>query len=185
MTAIIRYYLSRTRDTVHQYQQVNINSLVQETVSLLTPVFQHNHVSVQTYLAEELPLVKGESPSLQRVLINVLNNAVDAIDGEGNISVSTRLTVAGATAQPGVIIEVSDTGKGISPELLPQIFDLFMTTKASGKGTGLGLAISQEIIKSHGGSISVTSQPGAGTCVQVVLPAAEEHHAATQLGSEI
>lgn len=185
MTDIIRYYLSRTRDTVHQYQRLNINSLVQETVSLLKPVFQHNHVSVQTHLAAALPILKGESPSLQRVLINVLNNAVDAIEGEGNISVSTRLIAASATAQPKVIIEVSDTGKGISPELLPQIFDLFMTTKASGEGTGLGLAISQEIIKSHGGTISVTSQLGAGTCVQVVLPAAEEQNAATQLGSGI
>ena len=63
-------------------------------------------------------------------------------------------------------MEIRDTGAGIPPELLPKIFELFVTTKASGKGTGLGLALSQEIVKAHGGVIDIRSQVGAGTCVR-------------------
>ena len=69
------------------------------------------------------------------------------------------------------MIEVADNGCGIPPEILPKIFDLFVTTKAPGKGTGLGLAICQEIAKAHGGALEVTSQVGEGTCARIVLPA--------------
>jgi signal transduction histidine kinase len=71
---------------------------------------------------------------------------------------------------PLVTIEITDNGAGIPPEILPKIFDLFVTTKPPGKGTGLGLAICQEIIKAHGGTIKISSQAGQGTTVQIFLP---------------
>jgi signal transduction histidine kinase len=67
-------------------------------------------------------------------------------------------------------VEVIDTGSGIPPELLPRIFELFVTTKPAGKGTGLGLAVCQEIVQAHGGEIHLTNSVGQGTCVQLVLP---------------
>ncbi len=69
-----------------------------------------------------------------------------------------------------MIIEISDTGAGISPDLLPKVFDFFMTTKNSGSGTGLGLAVCQEIIKEHGGKITISSQIDKGTTVRIFLP---------------
>ena len=68
------------------------------------------------------------------------------------------------------MIEIADSGQGISPETLPKVFDLFVTTKEAGKGTGLGLAVCREIVKSHGGAIEITSQLAEGTCVRVFLP---------------
>jgi two-component system NtrC family sensor kinase len=68
------------------------------------------------------------------------------------------------------VIEIIDTGAGIAPELLPKIYDLFVTTKPSGKGTGLGLVVSQEIVKAHGGMIHIRSQLGQGTTVRIYLP---------------
>jgi signal transduction histidine kinase len=107
-------------------------------------------------------------------LINLLNNAVDAIDEGGTVTVAARVSAPPEAPRPGVVIEITDSGCGIPPELLPSIFDLFVTTKALGKGTGLGLMVCQEIIKSHGGTIDIDSQIGQGTCVRIFLPTAEE-----------
>jgi signal transduction histidine kinase len=106
-------------------------------------------------------------------LINVLNNAVDALEQEGRIAVVTRISEAPERQQPGIVIEITDTGAGIPPELLPKVFDLFMTTKTHDRGTGLGLAVSQEIVKEHGGKIEVSSQVQEGTSVKIFLPTGE------------
>jgi signal transduction histidine kinase len=93
--------------------------------------------------------------------------------GGGRVSVVTRGSTAAEEVHPGVIVEVQDTGAGIPPELLPRIFELFVTTKGPGKGTGLGLAVCQEIVRGHGGRIEVSSRVGEGTCVQILLPTEE------------
>jgi signal transduction histidine kinase len=174
MIGIIQHYLSRSRGSLPRHRQVNINELVRETLALLTSVFQQHQVQVATALAESLPLLSGDGASLQRVLINLLNNAVDAIDEGGTVTVAARVSAPPEAPRPGVAIEITDTGRGIPPELLPSIFDLFVTTKAPGKGTGLGLMVCQEIIKSHGGTIDIDSQIGQGTCVRIFLPTADE-----------
>jgi signal transduction histidine kinase len=100
----------------------------------------------------------------------LINNAVDAMENGGALAITTQAVGPPNTAQRGVIVEVSDTGIGIPPEMLPRIFDLFVTTKTTGKGTGLGLAVCQEIIKVHGGTIDISSRVGQGTCVRIFLP---------------
>lgn len=180
MAAIIQYYLSHTRDAAPCYQPVNVNILLQGTLRLLAPVFQQHQIQVQTVLAEPLPPIHGDGPSLQRVLFNLLNNALDAIDHDGTITITTRVSSPTDAARSGVIVEVMDTGAGIPPEVLPQVFELFVTTKTPGKGTGLGLAICQEIIKSHGGSLNITSEVGKGTQVWVFLPRTTQSDAVTQ-----
>ena len=128
-------------------------------------------------LAHSLPQICGDEVSLQRVLINLLDNAVDACENGGLLNISTASSPMTAGKEAGVSIEVADNGVGIPAELLPKIFDLFVTTKPPGEGTGLGLVICQEIIKAHGGTINMKSQPGEGTMVGIYLPASIEPQA--------
>jgi len=114
---------------------------------------------------------------LQQVLLNLLTNALDAIESGGEIRIYAhhrREVIEPAFKQEWLDVFVSDTGSGISPENLPRVFDPFFTTKEVGKGTGLGLAISQSLVEQHKGSIEVRSEGiGKGTVVIVSLPLAE------------
>lgn len=172
MADIIRHYLSRTRDVERRYHPIDVNHVVQETLALLKPIFQEHKITVSTILSDTLPALNGDGASLERVFINILKNAVDAMVSGGTITITTQVTALN-TSQRGVTITITDTGVGIPPELLPRIFDLFVTTKEPDKGTGLGLALCQEIIKALGGSISLTSEVGKGTCVTISLPTLE------------
>jgi signal transduction histidine kinase len=128
---------------------------------------------------------------MKQVMVNLLNNAVQAMAGneaEGRparLTITTRLVApaakekggsprgidaAGKSAEPMVLCKISDTGKGIRPEHLDKIFDPFFTTKEVGQGTGLGLSISFGIIEKHGGTIQVESTPGKGTTFTLTLP---------------
>jgi signal transduction histidine kinase len=169
MEGIIQHYLSQTRGSPHK-RQINIKELVGETLLLLNPIFQQNGVEVTTELAEPLPMLWGDDASVQRVLINLLDNAINASKEGGRLKITARASTACEAKRPGVYVEITDNGAGISAELLPKIFDLFVTTKPPGKGTGLGLVICQEIIKAHGGTIKISSQVGQGTTVQIFLP---------------
>jgi signal transduction histidine kinase len=173
MVEIINQYLSRTRTSFQEGRQVDVNGLVRETLDLLRPIFQQRHVQATAVLADSLPPIRGDAASLQRVLINLFDNAADAMDKEGEITVTTRVSQSTGPTKAGILICITDTGIGIPPELLPKIFEFFVTTKAPGQGTGMGLAVCQEIVKGHGGKIDITSQVGKGTAVQVFLPADE------------
>jgi signal transduction histidine kinase len=170
MAGIVQYYLDRTRGSTSKRSQVNLNDLVRETLLLLKPVFAEKSVRVVSQLAESLPALHAHGGSLQRVLINLLNNAVDSLAEERQITIATYPARATEQQRSGIIIEISDTGAGISPELLPKVFDFFMTTKNSGSGTGLGLAVCREIVKEHGGRIAINSQIDKGTTVTIFLP---------------
>jgi signal transduction histidine kinase len=170
MGEIIQSYLSYTRGSPSR-EKININELIRDTLLLLQPVFKQRNVRVTTQLAEPLAVIYGDGNSIQRVLINLMDNAVDACDAGGSVNIVTLDHPGTSHKEQGVTIELADTGAGISPEILPKVFDLFVTTKAPGKGTGLGLVICQEIVKAHGGSISIASQLGKGTTVAVFLPA--------------
>jgi PAS domain S-box-containing protein len=171
MVNIVQYYLSRTRGAKPARSQVNVNELVLETLALLKPVFEQHKLQVRTILAESLPPLSAHRASLQRVLINLLNNAIDALKEGGTVTIATSVGAGSLkTSKKGVVVEITDTGAGIPAETLPKVFDLFLTTKELGKGTGFGLAVCQEIVKSHGGAIEITSKLGEGTCVRVFLP---------------
>ena len=103
---------------------------------------------------------------LRQALDNLVRNAIDATPAGGRVDVSVR--AAGA----GCVIEVSDTGRGIEPDHLPKVFDLYFTTKPD--GTGVGLAVTQQIVSAHGGTIEVDSRPGAGAAFTLRLPGASE-----------
>jgi len=169
MGEIIERYLMHTRGSPSR-NKVNINDLIRDTLTLLQPIFQQRGVAVTSMLAETIPIVHGDGNSIQRVLINLLDNAIDACSKNGAVKIGTMECPVSASRAAGVTIEISDNGSGIPFEMLPKIFDLFVTTKPPGKGTGLGLVICQEIIKAHGGVINIASQVGQGTVVSIYLP---------------
>jgi signal transduction histidine kinase len=124
-----------------------------------------------TETADETPVVvRGDAIMLRQVVINLINNAVDALDGPGSVVVRTRTErngIEGARAR----VTVSDTGRGVRGEHLPHIFEPFFTTKELGQGVGLGLAICQSFIEQHGGTIRAESAGiGRGTTVEFELP---------------
>jgi signal transduction histidine kinase len=112
-----------------------------------------------------IPAAECLAGQLNQVIVNLVANAADAVGDEGTIQIRTK-----RLGDDHVVIEVEDDGNGIDPEHLDRIFDPFFTTKEVGKGTGLGLSMSYEIITRHGGTISVRSQPGEGTCFHIELP---------------
>jgi two-component system cell cycle sensor histidine kinase/response regulator CckA len=118
----------------------------------------------------DVPPVRGAPQELKQVFLNLVINASQASDGSAG-GQEIRLTTSAVGDR--VVVEVYDQGCGIPAELLDRVFDPFFTTKAVGDGTGLGLSISYQIVRSHGGDLSVESAPGEGTCFRVELPAAE------------
>jgi signal transduction histidine kinase len=108
---------------------------------------------------------------LQQLFLNLLTNALDAVEGGGQVGIAVRCEPDGADGTGWVEVLVQDTGIGIPPETLRRVFDPFFTTEEVGKGTGLGLAISQSIVEQHGGTIELTSPGrGRGATVRVRLP---------------
>ncbi len=146
-------------------QEVNVNKLVQDMAKLVERDAEKLGISVQKDLAPDLPPILSDGPCLRQVVLNLLNNARQAIGKGGSITLATR-----ASEEGEIEICVSDTGCGIPKEHLGKIFDPFFTTKPHGKGTGLGLSICHGIVDRLGGRISVSSEVGKGSTFVVRLP---------------
>ncbi len=125
-------------------------------------------VRIDGRLAEALPACAVSRDELKQVVINLLKNALQAIDGPGRILVTTRFAAAG----PGSCLPFPIRGCGIPKETIPRIFDPFFTTKANGEGTGLGLSVVYGIVTKHNGTIDVRSREGGGTRMALLLPLA-------------
>jgi signal transduction histidine kinase len=124
-------------------------------------------VDIEVEVADDAPMIEGHYDALSRAVSNVVINAVDACEGQGQVVLSVkRANLEGRNAAE---VTVSDTGRGIEPEKLPHVFEPYMTTKPG--GTGLGLAIVRQTILAHDGRVEASSVPGAGTLIRMVLPA--------------
>ena len=157
--------LAFARKSVLQPQAVDIGALMRETVELLAPSIPAP-IKVVTEIHHSLERVLGDPTQLQQVLINLCVNARDAMPAGGVLTL---------TAQPqtnAIAIEVTDTGTGMTDDVLQHLFEPFFTTKGPGKGTGLGLSVVFGIVRSHGGQINVQSQAGRGTSFHIRLPSA-------------
>jgi two-component system NtrC family sensor kinase len=163
---IIRGLLDFSRQRKPDKTLCNINNLVLESLSFFENQALMHNITVVTNLANDLPSIVLDPSQVQRVFINMIANAAEAMNGSGQLSVSTKRDVEKGCVET----TFTDTGSGISEENLEKIFDPFFTTKETGHGVGLGLAISYGIIKEHGGSISVDSQVGLGTTFTIRLP---------------
>ncbi|NLZ18515.1 MAG: hypothetical protein GX087_12450 [Desulfobulbaceae bacterium] len=156
--------LDLTRPSQLQLEPVDMAALLRQSLSLMQAELDAHGIVVQLDCDQPLPLIQGDSDRLRQVLMNVLLNAQQAMDEGGELAVRTSTTAD----QRWLNIQVADTGRGIAPELLPQVFYPYFTTRES--GTGIGLAISQKIIMEHKGSIDIQSEPGQGTVVRLRLP---------------
>lgn len=153
--------------------QFNVNDGLNSTLTIARNTVKRRKIVTQL---DNVPLITCSPAQINQVFLNLINNACQATNGEnGTITLHTAPTLS------GVMIEISDNGKGIPPDVLPKIFDPFFTTKKVGEGTGLGLSIVQRIIKEHGGEIKVTSTVGVGTCFSIFLPRKHEPKVDKQL----
>lgn len=163
---IIRGLLDFSRQRKPEKALTNINEVLHECVSLVEHQALFHNIFVIKYFQEDLPMAIIDHAQIERVFINMIVNAAEAMEGSGHLTISTRYN----PEKEFIEIAFSDTGPGISEENLKKIFDPFFTTKDIGHGTGLGLAISYGIVKGHRGSISVDSEVGRGTTFIVGLP---------------
>jgi len=162
---ITQKLLSFARKTEPMAENVQLNELVEEVVALSQQRARYSNVKLVSDLAEDLPTVDVSPSEIQQVLLNLINNSLDALDTKGGkVRIATR--VKGNQA----VIDVEDDGPGIPKANLSRIFDPFFTTKPVGKGTGLGLSICYGIVKKIGGEITVNSAPGIGTAFHVHIP---------------
>ena len=145
-----------------QAEAVNLNQCIDDTLNIVRNELSYKAEVVKTY--DELPEIRCVQNQIKQVLMNLLVNAAQAIEDRGEIEITTQNSNGWAE------VTISDTGDGIDPDNLENIFRPFFTTKVIGKGTGLGLHLSDKIIREHGGTISVSSRPGAGSSFTVRIP---------------
>jgi two-component system, NtrC family, sensor kinase len=162
---IVQGLLSFARQSGRSRGPVDFNQIVDDTLLLVGTQTSKTSLTVARRLAPGLPLIEGDATALQQVLMNLVLNAREAMGGRGEILVETDL-ISGPPAH--VRLTVRDTGPGIPAEVLPRIFDPFFTTKPG--GTGLGLSISYGIVREHGGTVDVHSEPGRGTTFVLSFP---------------
>jgi two-component system NtrC family sensor kinase len=151
---------------------IDLGSFIPDIISMVENKASVEGITVTQEISEDIPPIQGDPGQLQQVLINLFNNAIDAIV-ERHGSEGGKLAVGAGLKEDGKVkITVKDNGAGISPENLKKVFSPFFTTKPVGKGTGLGLSVCYGIIDSMGGVMEVSSQKGAGTTFTIDLPAA-------------
>ncbi|HUT77376.1 MAG TPA: ATP-binding protein, partial [Polyangia bacterium] len=163
---IVSDLLSFSRRSRPQSTPVNLNSIIEHTVSLLAHSLELGNVQLEFELDPALPEIPCDKSQIQQVVINLVMNAAEAMPGGGRVTVGTGMSVERGMVQ----LEVADTGTGISEEIFSRIFDPFTSTKEEGKGVGLGLAVVYGIVDAHGGVIDVKTGQGRGTTFTVTLP---------------
>lgn len=164
---IVRRLLEFSRQSKGHMARLDLNRILNETLSLMTRQAQFFNIQVVTELDPDLPAVMADRSQFQQVFMNILLNAAHAMNERGVITICTRVVPSEGVVEAAI----SDTGCGIPPDQVDRIFDPFFTTKASGQGTGLGLSIAYGIITTHGGTIAVESRPGAGSTFRIRMPA--------------
>jgi signal transduction histidine kinase len=156
-------------------EPTDLETLINECVFLLNHRFRAKKLSVKKNIEVNQTIVSVDRRQMEQVLINLLNNSVDAVDSLGEITISLKKIDDGSFSEEDqnkerILISVEDNGTGITQDHLAKIFNPFFSTKSKIKGTGLGLAITKAIINRHKGRIEVRSKPGEGTIFNIFLP---------------
>jgi signal transduction histidine kinase len=170
VTAIVRAALDYSRPPAVPHERADLGTLVRRVCQMATPMLEDAGVQVQVVVPDQPVDLLADSVQLELALLNLISNSVDAMSSGG------RLTVRLERVNDRLCLEIEDTGSGIPPELVPHIFDPWVTTKAQGKGSGLGLSIARQVVGSHGGTIRVDNRPGKGAVFTIDLPAAQGIH---------
>jgi two-component system NtrC family sensor kinase len=156
--------LGFARRMEQRLDDVDINTVLNQTTELLESHARTNNIEIIKDLDPSLPVIASDQSQLQQVFLNLINNAIDAIEKDGWIEIKTR------QEDSQIVISIKDNGPGIPEEYQKRVFDPFFTTKETGKGTGLGLSVSFGIIEKLGGIITFDSKKSGGTVFQVKLP---------------
>jgi len=165
LNSIVNRFSDFSKMPAPEFSRVDINESIRGAVRLFEPQFHEvgkPNIAVEYFLKESLPEIDGDIELLHKAFQNLVLNAMDAMPAGGTLTFRTMET------QPGIRVEVSDTGKGLTPEECSRLFTPYYTTKQ--QGTGLGLAIVQSVISDHRGTISVASEEGHGTTFRIELP---------------
>ncbi len=154
------------QDGKEEYHSESLARIINRVVKIMSYRIEKEKVSLSTHITEDTPKIWVKVGSMQQVILNLLTNALDAVEGSQKKEIRIEVHPDGDS----VCLTVVNTGRGIASEIMTKIYDPFFTTKSVGKGTGLGLTISRNIIKSHGGDITCESKAGVGTVFKITLP---------------
>jgi two-component system NtrC family sensor kinase len=176
---LIKNLLSLSRTSPMNVQSTDLRGVIDRCLMLVRPQLEHGGIELQLKIAEDLPRVPCDPAQIEQVLIALIMNAIDAMPRGGNLWIESWLNRAATE----IAIQVRDDGSGIAPDVLPHIFEPFLTTKESGHGVGLGLAIARGIVDRHSGRIEVESELGRGTTFTVTLPTQAPDAALASVGS--
>ena len=161
---IIKKLMIFSRQMPRQITRLNLNDIIANILYFIDVRFVSRQVTITQRLDAHLPQIQADEVQMSQVLVNLITNAIHAMPKGGELVISTK------RKGDSISLSVRDTGHGMTGEVRKKIFEPFFTTKPVGQGTGLGLSVVQGIVIAHHGSIRVTSQPGKGTKVEVVLP---------------
>ncbi|MBW2016508.1 MAG: GHKL domain-containing protein [Deltaproteobacteria bacterium] len=175
----IEEHVERARKVVHNMlgyarkmephlEDVDINETLRQTINLLENYAKINNIYIKVNLSPDLPIISSDQARLQQVFLNLISNAIDAIEKDGLIDVKSR------KISDNIEISITDNGPGIPKDYKTKVFDPFFTTKETGKGTGLGLWVSYNIIEKMGGTIRLESEVGKGTTFTVCIPIVDQ-----------
>jgi two-component system, NtrC family, sensor kinase len=171
LTAITREISEFASPQAVEPQFMDLNGQLRSTSSLIRYDKRLQRVALKLDLDDQLPAIYGVADQLTQLIMNLLINAMDALDGiQGR---AAAITISTRSDQDRIVMTVEDNGHGMDQATLMRVFEAFFTTKSAGKGTGLGLSLCYSIMKKHGGSIEMESTPGVGTRVQVFFPLSE------------
>ncbi len=168
---IVEHLREFSRQERPKFQKFDINQPIKNALLITGQQLLDHNISVVKRLAEGLPEILGDSNQLEQVFLNLITNAMDAMDlveGQKELTIGSELGKDKMLSS--VAVSIKDTGAGIPPENLDKVFEPFFSTKPVGRGTGLGLSLSFGIIEAHGGKLEIKSQTGKGTEVKVILP---------------
>jgi len=177
---LVKNLLTFSRTAPMNVVTTDLNVVVDRSVRLLRHQMEMNSMELHLELGQGLPKIQCDPGQIEQVVLALVMNAIDAMPRGGNLWIGTRSSEAAME----VSIEVRDDGSGIAPEILPRLFEPFLTTKESGKGVGLGLAVSENIVERHEGRIEVQSELGKGTTFTVTLPLAGREGSLTDRAGE-
>jgi PAS domain S-box-containing protein len=167
--ALVRSLMDFSRAERDEHTRISPNDIVGQAIAIVGPLAAFQRLTLQTFLDPAVPLIDGSAEHLRQVVISMLQNAADAMESGGTVTLRTH---QGSSPAEAVVIEVIDEGKGIARGDLRHIFEPFYSTKGPGRGTGLGLSICHSIVTRHRGRIEVDSAVGAGSTFRILLPGA-------------
>jgi signal transduction histidine kinase len=169
MTALIdRLRATYRSPQTEDFQVIQLNNIIEDVCALTATHLRHKEITLAFFPDADLPAVPGIPDQIRQVTLNLFMNAVEAMQMGGKITVSTQQLVE----QNRILLSVTDTGPGIDPEILPHIFEPFITNKET--GTGLGLTITYDIVHQHNGEIQAENNPKGGATFKVWLPMKEQ-----------